>query len=71
MSISQAEFEYNENYSGQSTDTYATTTGTTGEFKSETENPPKMYGWICPVCGRGLSPYTSICPCKDKWEITC
>ncbi len=22
------------------------------------------YGWICPVCGRGLSPFTSFCPCK-------
>ena len=22
------------------------------------------YGWICPVCGRGLSPFTSMCPCK-------
>lgn len=21
------------------------------------------YGWICPKCGRGLSPYTSTCPC--------
>lgn len=22
------------------------------------------YGWICPVCGRGNSPHTHICPCK-------
>ena len=42
---------------------------------SETINPPKMTGWICPVCGRGLSPYTSVCPCKGfiqgAWEVTC
>ena len=34
-----------------------------------------MVGWICPVCGRGLSPYTSVCPChfegKNGWEVTC
>lgn len=30
-----------------------------------------IIGWICPVCGRGLSPYTSSCPCAVKWEITC
>lgn len=22
-------------------------------------------GWICPVCGRGLAPWTSFCPCQD------
>ena len=28
-------------------------------------------GWICPVCGRGLSPWTSFCPCRDNGlEIT-
>lgn len=34
---------------------------------------PKITGWICPVCGRGLSPYTSVCPCKGypKMEVTC
>lgn len=25
---------------------------------------PKITGWICPVCGRGLSPFTAVCPCK-------
>jgi hypothetical protein len=30
-----------------------------------------LYGWICPVCGRGLSPYTSSCPCTINREITC
>ena len=39
---------------------------------TEKTNPPKMVGWICPVCGRGLSPFTSVCPCKDwkGWDIT-
>lgn len=29
-----------------------------------------LVGWICPVCGRGLSPYTDSCPCVVNWEIT-
>ena len=34
---------------------------------------PKMYGWICPLCGRALSPFTYVCPCNNGkgWEITC
>ena len=23
-------------------------------------------GWICPVCGRGLAPWVSECPCYKK-----
>lgn len=23
-------------------------------------------GWICPVCGRGLAPWVSCCPCMNK-----
>lgn len=41
--------------------------------ESGNNNPPRLIGWICPVCGRGLSPFTSVCPCKgwNNWEITC
>lgn len=38
---------------------------------SET-NRPVLYGWICPICGRSNSPFTSTCPCKPlNWELTC
>lgn len=32
-----------------------------------------MIGWTCPVCGRGLSPYTLVCPCRGTlvYEVTC
>ena len=37
--------------------------------------PAGSMGWICPVCGRGLSPYTTVCPCQGYLtrgiEITC
>lgn len=26
-------------------------------------------GWICPVCGRGLAPWTSECSCVDRRQI--
>lgn len=47
---------------------------TVGTVESEDGNyiAPKMTGWICPVCGRGLSPFTAVCPCKNdnKGQIT-
>ena len=47
----------------------------TGELPSAQpeQQIPQMRGWVCPVCGRGLSPYTSVCPCNNGkgWEITC
>lgn len=26
-------------------------------------------GWICPVCGRGVAPWTSFCPCQINRNI--
>lgn len=32
----------------------------------------KQEGWICPVCGRGVAPWMSVCPCtSNSLEITC
>jgi hypothetical protein len=27
-----------------------------------------VFGWICPVCGRGLSPLTQYCSCQKEIE---
>lgn len=34
---------------------------------------PTLKGWVCPLCGRGLSPFTMVCPCQNGkgWKITC
>lgn len=29
-----------------------------------------QYGWVCPVCGRVLSPWTPECPCKGNPQWT-
>lgn len=32
--------------------------------KKKQETRRGLTGWVCPVCGAGLSPYTARCPCK-------
>ena len=41
--------------------------------RQPTVEPSGLTGWVCPICGRGLSPFTSVCPCQGGkgWEITC
>jgi len=31
--------------------------------KEEKQSPAPLYGWVCPVCGKGNSPYSTNCPC--------
>ena len=37
---------------------------------SSYQPPCGEVGWICPVCGRGLAPSTSYCPCNLTRNIT-
>lgn len=37
---------------------------------SNYQAPHGEVGWICPVCGRGLAPSTSYCPCNLTRSIT-
>lgn len=34
---------------------------------------PTREGWVCPVCGRGVAPDMTYCPCQCEekgWEVT-
>jgi hypothetical protein len=32
---------------------------------NKTCGSPLFYGWICPICGRGVSPFTDVCSCQQ------
>ena len=42
----------------------------TSKSYSTTINPPKQYGWVCPLCGRANAPWVSQCPCKPLKNLT-
>ena len=48
-----------------------TTGGLSSSQPQSHHQPPRgEVGWICPVCGRGLAPSTSYCPCNLTKNIT-
>lgn len=47
-------------------DSTTTATGTATGTASYTINPPRQYGWVCPLCGRANAPWLSQCPCQPK-----
>lgn len=48
-----------------------TTSGVSSNQSYSNYQPPRgEVGWICPVCGRGLAPSTSYCPCNLTKNIT-
>ncbi len=63
--------------------TNKTTTTTTGDpLPQDTATAYQQpgwvnYGWVCPLCGRALSPWTSVCHCRSAdiltlpYRITC
>lgn len=47
-----------------------TTGGSSSQSYGNYQPPHGEVGWICPVCGRGLAPSTSYCPCNLTRNIT-
>jgi hypothetical protein len=29
---------------------------------------PILFGWVCPICGKGVSPWQPWCPCKKPYD---
>ena len=53
---------------------YKTISDTSSIWKCDCEQNLSggLYGWLCPKCGRGNSPFTTTCPCQPlDFKITC
>lgn len=49
---------------------YNTSAETCKCYNVPVNKPIGLVGWICPVCGAGMSPYTDRCLCKSSVGIT-
>ena len=50
---------------------YDTKTAEEPDKKEEKRGAGGSIGWVCPICGRGMSPYAHSCPCRGFGQVTC
>jgi len=39
-------------------------------FSDEQWTTAPLTGWLCPKCGRGNSPFVTVCECGPSYRIT-
>lgn len=52
----------------KTTSNYKINTGTSTTGGSTSVTYDIKYGWVCPVCGRGVAPDQPVCPCHGEYK---